>query len=251
MGADFTPVRLLQITDTHLFAELGKSLYGVNTRESLRRVLKTASRHPKPDLVLATGDLVHDESPEGYRALAGMLEILKTPVAAIAGNHDALGPLRSITNPNIHVGGVHALGAWRIVLLNTLVPGEVGGHLDKTELKFLETSLIQAAEFPVLVALHHHPVSIGSAWLDRIALDNANELFDVTDRYENVRGMLWGHIHQEFESERHGMRLIATPSTCVQFLPGSNEFALDTRPPGMRRLYLYPDGRIETEVEWA
>ncbi|MGH8282251.1 MAG: 3',5'-cyclic-AMP phosphodiesterase [Gammaproteobacteria bacterium] len=251
MSADSTPVHLLQITDTHLFAESGKTLYGVNTRESLRCVLDTVARHPIPDLVLATGDLVHDESPAGYSALSDMLRTLNTPVAAIAGNHDALGPLCSITSPHIRVGGTHTLGAWQIVLLNTLAPGKVGGHLDEAELRFLESALMRAHEFNILIALHHHPVPIGSTWLDRIALDNAGEFFDVVDRFDNVRGILWGHVHQAFESKRKGIRLLATPSTCVQFLPGSESFSIDTRPPGMRWLTLHVDGRINTEVEWA
>ncbi|MGH8377603.1 MAG: 3',5'-cyclic-AMP phosphodiesterase [Gammaproteobacteria bacterium] len=251
MSADSTTVRLLQITDTHLFAEPEKTLYGVNTRESLRRVLDAAMRRLKPDLVLATGDLVHDESPAGYSALSDLLRTLNAPVAAIAGNHDALGPLHSITSPHIHVGGVHTLGAWQIVLLNTLAPGKVGGHLDEAELEFLEAALAHAQDFKILIALHHQPVPIGSAWLDRIALDNAGEFFDVVDRFDNVRGVLWGHVHQAFESKRQGVRLLATPSTCVQFLPGSKDFALDTKPPGMRWLTLHVDGRIDTEIEWA
>ncbi len=250
MSADSTPVRLLQITDTHLYAEPEKTLYGVNTRASLQRVLAAARRHPKPDLVLATGDLVHDESPAGYQTLTALLHTLDAPVAAIAGNHDALDSLQAIAGPNIRVGGKHILAAWCIVLLNTLVSGETGGHLQAGELQFLEATLAQSSEAHVLIALHHQPVAVGCAWLDRIGLDNADEFFGVLDRYHGVRGVLWGHVHQAFESERRGVRLMATPSTCAQFLPDSNDFALDTRPPGMRRLILHPDGRIETEIEW-
>ena len=44
---------------------------------------------------------------------------------------------------------------------------------------------------------------------------------------------------------------MSTPSTCAQFLPGSEFFALDERPPGMRWIELYDDGSIETEVSWV
>ena len=250
MNADSTPVRLLQITDTHLFAEPEKALYGVNTHASLERVLAAARKSPKPDLVLATGDLVHDESLTGYKTLAVMLHTLDAPVAAIAGNHDALDSLKAISGPNILVGGQHAFAGWRIVLLNTLVLGETGGHLDSAELQFLDDALARSPEAHFLIALHHQPVAVGCAWLDHIGLDNSDEFFDVLDRHRNVRGALWGHVHQQFESQRRGVRLLATPSTCAQFLPGSDDFALDTRPPGMRHLTLYPDGHIETQIEW-
>lgn len=251
MSSDSTPVHLLQITDTHLYADPDKKLYDVNTRTSLQRVLAAARRRRKPDLVLATGDLVHDETPAGYQTLVSMLRTLEAPVAAIAGNHDALNALHGIAGNSFHIGGQHRLGAWHMVLLNTLVPGETHGHLEDDELQFLESALTQAHGAHVIIALHHHPVPIGCTWLDRIGLDNATEFFELLDRHQNVRAVLWGHVHQAFESERRGVRLMATPSTCAQFRPDSADFGLDSRPPGMRWLTLHPDGHMDTHIEWV
>lgn len=248
MSNDSTPVSLLQITDTHVFADAGKMLNGVNTRDSLQRVLDAAARHPRPDLVLATGDLVHDQ-PQAYPTVIEMLLRLHAPVTTIAGNHDALENLRALKAAGLQVGGVHRLGAWRILLLNTQVPGQAGGHLDRTQLQFLEENL-RIADEHVLIALHHHPVPMHSAWLDHIALDNPQDFFAVTDRFDKVRAVIWGHVHQAFASERRGVRLLATPSTCVQFLPGSRDFAVDNKPPAMRWLSLHADGQIESQIEW-
>jgi 3',5'-cyclic-AMP phosphodiesterase len=60
--------------------------------------------------------------------------------------------------------------------------------------------------------------------------------------------MVWGHVHQQHDSLRRGVRMLATPSTCAQFLPHSEQFAIDAAPPGYRCLSLHADGRIETEV---
>jgi Icc protein len=46
------------------------------------------------------------------------------------------------------------------------------------------------------------------------------------------------------------VRLLATPSTGAQFLPGSDNFAIDTRPPGYRTFTLGADGSLHTEVVW-
>ncbi len=251
MKTDSTPIRLLQITDTHLYTEPDKKLYGVNTRASFERVLAAARKQRKPDLVLATGDLVHDESAAGYHTLVSKLHALDAPVAAIAGNHDALDQLGKISGKNFRIGGSHRLGTWCLVLLNTLVPGDTDGHLDTDELQLLEAALTQARSMHVLIALHHHPVPIGCTWLDRIGLNNADAFFEILDCHHNVRCILWGHVHQAFESERRGVRLMATPSTCAQFRPDSPEFALDDKPPGMRWLTLHPDGHIDTEIEWV
>jgi hypothetical protein len=57
-------------------------------------------------------------------------------------------------------------------------------------------------------------------------------------------------VHQSLDSFVHGVRFMATPATCAQFLPGSADFAIDNRPPGYRMLELMPDGAIQTEVCW-
>jgi Icc protein len=47
---------------------------------------------------------------------------------------------------------------------------------------------------------------------------------------------------------RRGVRLLGVPSTCAQFLPHSEQFAIDPAPPGYRSLTLRADGSIATEV---
>ena len=74
------------------------------------------------------------------------------------------------------------------------------------------------------------------------------DLFAVTDRHANVRAIIWGHVHQEFDALRRGVRLLAVPSTCSQFLPHSDQFAIDPAPPGYRTLTLRGDGSIATNV---
>ncbi|RCL61780.1 MAG: phosphodiesterase, partial [Pseudomonas sp.] len=53
---------------------------------------------------------------------------------------------------------------------------------------------------------------------------------------------------QAFDQSRNGVRLLATPSTGVQFTPQSEDFQVDSAAPGYRWLRLYADGRLETDV---
>jgi 3',5'-cyclic-AMP phosphodiesterase len=57
-------------------------------------------------------------------------------------------------------------------------------------------------------------------------------------------------VHQALDQFINGVRFMASPATCTQFLPRSADFALDARPPGYRVLELMPDGTIVTEVVW-
>jgi Icc protein len=82
-------------------------------------------------------------------------------------------------------------------------------------------------------------------------LRDAQDFWQIIDANPRVRGVVCGHVHQALDRERNGLRFMSTPSTCAQFLPRSDFFALDDRPPGLRWLELHADGRIETEVAWV
>ena len=74
----------------------------------------------------------------------------------------------------------------------------------------------------------------------------------VLERSEELRGknLELAEMNNYLDSFVHGVRFMATPATCAQFLPGSVDFAIDNRPPGYRMLELMPDGAIQTEVCW-
>lgn len=243
------PVSLVQLTDSHLFADPSGRLLGMNTAESLARVIdRVLDEQPHIDLLLATGDLSQDGSGASYQAFLQMTARIPAPLRAFPGNHDSHDPLRGIAGDSPLLEPVVDCGAWRIVLLDTAVPDAVHGHLCDNQLDLLARALDEQPQRPALICLHHHPVPIGCAWMDRIGLDNAEALFAVLDSRPQVRALLWGHVHQEFDCMRSGVRLLGSPSTCVQFAPGSDHFKVGDQSPGYRWLRLHPDGELETGV---
>lgn len=247
-------LKIIQITDTHMSADPGKIYHGVNTNESLSGVIQYIKNHyPHHDLTLATGDLVHDETEAGYQRIRAHLERLNTPVLCLPGNHDLPVLMDSILcNEHIRTGGSIIHKTWQIILLDSTVSGEVGGHLEQRELVRLDTCLTGSPEHHALICLHHPPFLTGSHWLDSgLLLDNPADLFAVIDRHEQVRCVLWGHIHQEFYRKRNTVEYFATPSTMIQFKPNSYDFAVDDKLPGFRWLDLYPDGRIDTGIVYV
>lgn len=244
-------INILQITDTHLFAGSDGRLLGLNTEQSLKAVINAArSGHGPADLILATGDLVHDGTAAAYRRVFSHLEKFAAPVYCLAGNHDEACTLQqTISGGLIHYASHIHKGYWQLIFLDSSIAGSEGGHLAAAELESLERHLQDDPDSHALVCLHHQPVPMGSRWLDTMAVDNAGEFFAIIDRHPQVRGILWGHVHQELDSLRGNIWLMSTPSTCVQFLPGSEDFALDTRAPGYRWLTLHADGRIESGVQ--
>lgn len=249
MAAMSNDLRLLQFSDPHLSARADAVLRGVATRPALEAVLRHArAQHANVDALLLTGDLVNDDAG-GYAGIRELFGAFGKPVLCLPGNHDEPEAMqRELPAPLFQVGGHTDMGAWRIVMLDTCVPGKAHGRLSARELQRLAAALEGAGERHVLIGLHHHPVRQGSRWLDSVYLQNADEFLAVTDRSSAVRAMVWGHVHQQFDSRRKGVRLLSVPSTCAQFLPHADQFALDPSPPGYRRLTLCADGSIDTEV---
>ncbi|KAB7623014.1 3',5'-cyclic-AMP phosphodiesterase [Alkalilimnicola sp. S0819] len=245
------PLRVLQITDTHLYADPGGRLAGLVTEQSCEAVINEALQRSWPvDLVLLTGDVVHDGSESGYRRVKARFEQLGVPTLVLPGNHDAPVTMRQVFRAGpVSYCAHHALGDWQFLMLDSTVAGESGGHLAEAELRRLDEALSADPRRHALVALHHHPVSMDSRWIDSIGVANAEALFAVLARHPQVRVLLWGHVHQAFDEVRDGLRLLATPSTCIQFRPRQDEFGLDEQPPGWRLLELHADGRVDTEVQ--
>lgn len=244
-------INVLQITDPHLFADSNGCLLGLNTEQSLEAVMGEVSARRLPaDMILATGDLAHDGTPAAYRRVFSHLESFGIPVYCLPGNHDEAQALQqTLKDGLLHYAAHTHKGNWNFIFLDSTVAGSDGGHLGSAALQSLENQLAADRESHTLVCLHHQPVPMGSRWLDTMAVDNADEFFSVIDRHEQVRAILWGHVHQEFDRMRGSVRMLATPSTCIQFLPGSDAFAVDTAAPGFRWLSLHADGRIETGVQ--
>ncbi|MBS7326540.1 MAG: 3',5'-cyclic-AMP phosphodiesterase [Thiopseudomonas sp.] len=240
---------LIQITDSHLFAEPAGNLLGLPTRASLEAVVQLAAlEHPDTRLVLATGDISQDATLESYQHFVQQIGLINAPMRWLPGNHDEAQVQLQASAGADWSQPVTDLPGWRIIMLDSSVSGAVFGQLLPEQLQLLDDALSSAGERHVLVCMHHHPVPISCRWLDNLGLRNADAFFSVLDRFANVRAVLWGHIHQELDIERQGVRLLATPSTCIQFAPHSDEFALDRLLPGYRWLRLHANGRIETGV---
>lgn len=245
--------RIIQITDPHLFKDTNGELLGINTQASFSQVLSEIQQQRYDyDLVLATGDLVQDNSDEGYLRFRQEVKALNNKMVFwIPGNHDFQPKMFEILKEDSVSAKKHILlgDKWQILLLDSQVQGVPHGQLEEEELAWLKLKLQEYPQRYSLVVLHHHLLSTGSAWLDQHNLRNANELAEVLAPFKNVKALLYGHIHQQVDSEWLGYQVMATPSTCIQFKADSNTFALDVVQPGWREIDLHADGHIETRVK--
>ncbi len=244
------PLHIVQITDFHLLADPARTMMGIDTEQSFLSVLDLVRRnHDDIALFLLTGDLVQNPTPAAYRRLRERLDALPAPCYCLPGNHDETGLIRQfLLGGNVAFQSQILLDGWQIICLDSTIPKDAGGCLAQGQLALLEAKLGEKPGLHALVCLHHSPLPTGAAWLDTMKLANDAEFIALCQRFPQVKAVVYGHIHQAMDVGRNGLRLLGCPSTCFQFKPDSEDFALDFLPQGYRWLDLYPDGGIETEV---
>ncbi|MDC0507681.1 metallophosphoesterase [Luminiphilus sp.] len=238
---------LVQVTDTHLTGDSDGTLLGMNTERSARQVIDAALASQHPDCVLVTGDIAADGQAAAYEQLNGFFNH-RVPTLWLPGNHDDVRAQKGAYRDHLkrRIVGRH----WDVLMLETQVAGKVGGYFSSAELEALQRAVADAAagDKSLLIATHHPLRALQSTWLDEQAVSNASAALTIMQALSDRVVVVSGHVHQESDAVVQGVRMLTTPSTCIQFAPQSHDFALDDKQPGYRRIVLQPNGQIETQV---
>lgn len=240
---------LLQITDCHLGIDEGTQLLGLDTDLSLQYVLDhMLARHNRPDVLVCSGDLSNDTGSEPYYRLTARLPA-DVPQLWLPGNHDDNDCMRQALADHQQFLGSYTLGNWCITLLDSSIPNDVPGSIAPQELQRAIDTLETYPDKFHLFFLHHHLKPVGCQWLDTQVVDNADDVLARLASYPQLKLIVCGHVHQDNHQQFAHLQLYSTPSTCIQFKPDSDDFAVGDEMPGYRWLTLHDDGSFETGVE--
>ena len=234
---------LAQITDTHIKADQ-KLAYGkVDTAGHLARAVEALNAlHPRPDLVVITGDLVDFGRTDEYQRLRALLAPLQIPFFLVVGNHDARAELRAVFDDHAYLrqGGEfiqYAIEDWpmRIVAIDTMVPMQGGGTLCPQRLDWLHRTLAQQPRRPTIIAMHHPPFVTGIGHMDKIGLADASGLARIVAQFPNIERIICGHLHRDIHVRFAGTVAGTCPSV-------AHQVALDLRDDAPSRFMLEPPG---------
>lgn len=217
-------MRIAHISDLHVTAAPGApGLVRADATARARALMADLAAFPGLDLVVATGDMVNDAQPAEYAVLAEVLDRLPLPAVIVPGNHDdraalrALVPDRDYAAPD-RMDHVWQQGPARVIALDSLSPGEVGGRLRPAQLDWLAEMLARPFEGRTLIALHHPPCPAGMGRLDgALLLEGAARLRGLLDALPRPATLLCGHLHRPFSARFGRAQVFAAASTAFQF----------------------------------
>lgn len=235
--------RIAQLSDLHLSGNF-KTTNHSEQDPSIRQFLACLglALSYQPNFLLLTGDLVNNGDKDGYAWLFDTLTQTKLPFVCLAGNHDVtleIGhelpyeqrqffPLdkdeRLVSHARFDLPN-----NFQLVCLDSAVSGKEFGRLSPESLAWLDDTL-HTHQRPTIIALHHPPITIGSAWIDALRLQNGDELFAILQNHPHAHTVLTGHVHQAHTLHHAHVQILTAPAVSRQFLPFADEFALDDNP---------------------
>jgi 3',5'-cyclic-AMP phosphodiesterase len=218
-------VLICQLTDLHVRPK-GMPCNRVSETNMLteRACRAVAAFSSRPDLVIITGDLTECGLESEYANLSAILaRTLDIPIYVIPGNHDCRATLRSSL---AHFPGVirhptfvqYAIEDWpvRIVMLDTLAPGEAHGILTPSQLDWLDQTLAEQPHKPTLIGMHHPPIATGLSHMDQIALRNRDAFRAVIARHQQVARIVCGHHHRSIVGQCAQATVVIAPAATHQ-----------------------------------
>ncbi|MFI0420383.1 metallophosphoesterase [Spongiactinospora sp. 9N601] len=240
---------LAHISDTHI----GGSEHSVRRTEAVVRHL---AELPEPiDAVVATGDIADHGAADEYETARELLARLPYPTIVCPGNHDSRAEFRKVLlgasdgpgdGGDAPVNQVLHLPEATIALCDSTIPGRPEGYLDDATLSWLD-GVLESADRPVFVGMHHQPVPLGIPYVDEIMLREPERLAQVLlRRSRTVAALLIGHAHTAASANFAGLPVrVAAGVSSTLMLPAENtqRVAIDyDQPPGLSFHLFEPDG---------
>jgi Icc protein len=223
----------VHLSDTHI-VPAGEIAYDTDTARNLRSVAQRIREMAlDPACFVFSGDLTNHGEPESYEHLIAIVEQefrpFGVPVLLGLGNHDSRLPFRRVVlgeadatdEREQHYYSTVARGL-KVIMLDSLVPGQVHGYLGEEQLAWLDQELDDVGPGGQVVVLHHPSLPRGVPRPNDYLLSDREAFGEVLARHE-VMAVLCGHSHVPTFGLFAGTLHVAAPATAYQLDPSIRE----------------------------
>jgi Icc protein len=227
---------IAQISDTHLALDSVDANQRISDFENT--VADLNALDPAPDVIVHTGDIVHNGRVDEYVRAAAILAKARAPVYVMAGNKDNRENLRAAFANHGYLDPEssfidYAVDRYpvKLVALDTLSSGNKGDFCDERIARMLDLIDGDTAK-PVAVFTHHPPfeVPVGPERIHFETVEAMERLRRALQHSGRVTAIFSGHVHRAA-----GGSVGAIPATVVQCIAtplrrGDYPHAMKTRP---------------------
>lgn len=194
---------IAHISDTHIALDIPDAERRLGEFE--RTIADINTLDPQPDVVVHTGDIVHNGRPDEYAHAADILAKARSPVYVLPGNKDDRTNLRTAFSRDGYLAPgsdfidyVIEDHSVRLIALDTLLTTSNKGDFSRERIENLVRWIEAEATKPIAVFLHHppFPVPVGPVPINFIDPEIMNELGTALQRSGRVAGVFSGHVHR-------------------------------------------------------
>jgi Icc protein len=250
---------IAQLSDLHICRANDSVFGGVDSAQSLIQCVQAVNAlRPQPDFVVLSGDLVNTGHPDEYIRLQSILKRLNARYYLMPGNHDDRAALRSAFDAHTYLGSdgpvqyVIEQAHWRVLALDTIVPGAEHGELDAPRLTWLETALMAHAQRPTIIFMHHPAYATGIVEMDGGRV-HAPAFWSLLARHRQIKLVSCGHVHRAIFAQHETVPVCVAPSTAAHLslqLDSSTRLGVTNEPVGFL-LHHSVDEELRTHCVWV
>jgi len=236
---------IAQISDTHLVLDTPDADQRI--RDFALAVADINALDPAPDVIVHTGDIVHNGRQDEYVCAVATLAKARAPVYVLGGNRDDRANLRAAFSPCGYLapdsGFIdYTVDAYpvRLIALDTLSPGSNKGDFCPERVRRLLDLIDAETTKPIAVFTHHPPfeVLVGPDRLHFETPEMAVRLRQALQHSGRVVAVFSGHVHRA--AQGHVGSIPATVVQCIATTLRKGEY-----PPHMRTRPVYQVHRFD------
>jgi len=234
-----------QISDTHIALDAADADQRV--RDFALTVADINAFDPAPDVIVHTGDIVHNGRRDEYALAVSILATARAPVYVLAGNKDNRANLREAFSASGYLAPDsdfidYAIDDYpvRLIALDTLSPGRNKGDFCAERIRHLIDLIDAETTKPIAVFTHHPPfeVTVGPDPLNFETPEVMSKLRRALQHSGRVVASFSGHVHRS--ATGHVGHIPATVVPCIATTLRKGEY-----PPHMKGCPIYHVHRFD------